>query len=95
MESIWKKACEQVGVDKVIADKWLIIIKEKYSGSGRYCHNNEMLERKAEFLSDQPPRVVFAVFFQYFNFDARKGEVEGNCSAFKEFYDDAALQKVS
>lgn len=95
MEGVWSKVCEQLGIDKVKADKWLAKIKEKYSGSDRHCQNLDMLEKKAEFLSDQPHRVVLAVFFQYFVYDAKSGGVELNCAAFKDFYDDAALDEVS
>lgn len=94
MEATWNKVCEQIEVDKKVAEKWLVKLKEKYTGPNRHCHNLEMLDKKVPFLTDQPPRVVLAVFFQYFNYDARSGEIEGNCAAFKEFYDDAALQQV-
>lgn len=95
-EAVWNRVCEGAGVSSAVAERWLLQIREKYSGPTRFYHNLELLDKKAEFLGDdQPNHLVFAVVFQYFEFDARTNCTETNCKAFRQFCDEAALGDVS
>lgn len=97
MEEIWMNACRKVEISDDIAHTWYEKIRLKMvQGSGRLYHNwDELLLRKKDYLgeiSSTSSTLVFAVFFQYFEFDGKRNCVEKNCQAFDEFCVDAGLK---
>ncbi|XP_055916069.1 uncharacterized protein LOC129948943 [Eupeodes corollae] len=97
MEEIWMNACRKLEISDDIARTWYEKIRRKMvQGSGRYYHNwEELLLRKQEYLGEigsSSSTIVFAVFFQYFEFDGKRNCVEKNCEAFEEFCSDAGLK---
>lgn len=95
MELIWGRVCEETGVNTAVSQEWLERIRSNYSDESRVYHNWEMLSSKLMFLGDQPACVVFAVVFQYYEFDLRKNCIELNCEAFRKFCEKGAIQNVS
>lgn len=100
----WSKACENCKIPLDVANRWLKTIDVKYgTEEHRFYHNIRMLDEKCEFLLSFGPAIVysdcliFAIFFQYYNFDwkSESSGIKSNCTAFQEFYNEAAIQDVS
>lgn len=97
MEEIWKSACKKIQIPDSTAISWLAKIKARMSSdSGRIFHNwSDIVESKAPYLGNVNELLVFAVCFQYFEFDVKKGCAEENCKAFREFCSEAGYKDVS
>lgn len=96
MEDIWKKVTDELSLDATASQIWLEKLKERYNDPTRHYHTeNEMLKSKLSHLSDQKASVVLAVLFQYYEYDSKSNSIEVNCSAFKQFCTDTALNDVS
>ncbi|XP_037903750.1 uncharacterized protein LOC119647064 [Hermetia illucens] len=94
MEEIWKSACKKIQIPDSTATSWLAKIKARMSSdSGRIFHNwSDIVESKAPYLGNVNELLVFAVCFQYFEFDVKKGCAEENCKAFREFCSEAGYK---
>lgn len=94
MDKIWLSTCNKLNVSDDIATRWLSKLQSKMSTeTTRFYHNwNELLERKAKFLSDINQYVIIAVYFQYYEFDVKRNCVEKNCETFLEFCKDAHIE---
>ncbi|XP_055836812.1 uncharacterized protein LOC129905365 [Episyrphus balteatus] len=97
MEEIWMNACRKLEISDDIARTWYEKIRRKMvQGSGRFYHNwDELLLRKKDYLdemSSPSATILFAVFFQYYEFDGKRNCVEKNCEAFQEFCSEAGLK---
>lgn len=95
----WARACAVFGIPSDVATKWFNTLQKSYSPSGsRFYHNWNMLTFKVNLVGTVDPfpsRLIFAVFFQYFEYDVRQDSSEMNSGAFKRFYVEAGIDNVS
>lgn len=102
-EQIWFQSCENQQISHDIANKWLKSIQTKYNTeSHRIYHNFNVLVKKLDFLKsieslvDYSDFLIFAIVFQYYNFDVQNSDSrEKNQIAFREFCDEACNTNVS
>lgn len=101
MDETWMNACRKLEISDDIARTWYEKIRRKMAqGSGRLYHNwDELLVRKNDYICKEltapSSTIVFAVYFQYYEFDGKRNCVEKNCEAFEEFCSDAGLKDES
>lgn len=101
---LWNRTCENCKIPPSVADHWLNRILQKYdTESQRSYHNSQILRTKSELileldaLSKLEPfdSLVFAIFFQYYEFDVKSNCSDKNCDAFRQFCDEANVDDVS
>lgn len=102
LENFWFQSCENQKIPPETAKTWLNNIKTKYNTeSHRVYHNLDVLNKKCDFLISIESMVqfsdylVFAIVFQYYNFDLKTDSNESNFTAFREFCDEAGVDNVS
>lgn len=103
LTEFWLKACENRKIPLEIAKRWLQTIQTKYNTEPhRFYHNVNILEKKCDFLFSLGASVpiysdylIFAIFFQYFQFDLKSESGDDNCKAFQEFYNATGVNDVS
>lgn len=87
-----------------MADHWLNRILRKYdTESQRSYHNSQILRTKCELILELDAlqhvksidSLVFAIFFQYYEFDVKSNCSDKNCDAFRQFCKEANVEDVS
>lgn len=101
-EKVWFESCKNEKIPTDTANAWLQQIQSKYSTeSHRFYHNLNVLQKKCDFLLSIGAAVqysdylVFAIVFQYYNFDLNIDCIELNMTAFREFCHSAGIDNVS
>lgn len=101
-EKVWHESCENQKIPPETAKTWWNNIQTKYNTeSHRIYHNLNILNRKFEFLLSLGSSVhfddylVFAIAFQYYQFDLNTDCSASNCTAFREFYTASGVDNVS
>lgn len=101
---LWNRACEKCKIPSAVANYWLNRILQKYDTESQRCyHNSQILRSKSELIAELDATtplesidiLVFAMFFQYFEFDVKSNCCEKNCDAFRQFCDEANVTDVS
>lgn len=102
LEKLWFQSCENQKIPTEIAKTWLTQIQTKYTTeTHRFYHNLNVLNKKCDFLLSIGSAVefsdylVFAIIFQYYNFDLKTDCIEINCTTFREFLNAADTDNVS
>lgn len=96
----WDTVCQTLGIPIPVSTIWFEKLATNYNQSNRYYHNTNILKCKLDALKDhgyQPiqSHLIFAIFFQYYQFDVKRNCCTENCEAFRSFCRDAALDDVS
>lgn len=101
-EKLWYQSNENQKIPPDIAKRWLNLIQTKYNTEPhRIYHNLNVLNKKCEFLLSIESSIqlsdclIFALVFQYYHFDLKSDCSERNCTAFREFITEAAIDNVS
>lgn len=101
-EKYWIKSCDNQKILPEIAKNWLKSIQTKYNTeSNRIYHNFNVLTKKCDFLDSLKGLVnfsdylIFAIAFQYYHFDLKTDCNELNCTGFRKFCNEAAINDVS
>lgn len=102
LSTIWLKACENYKIPNETATHWLNAIKSKYNTeSHRIYHNLNILEKKCDFLLTLGASItyknclIFALCFQYYEFNLKTECSDANCKAFQDFYNESGIDDVS
>lgn len=102
LEKLWFKSCENQKIPLESAELWLNKIQTKYNTEAhRIYHNLNILNKKCDFLLSFGSSVefsdylVFAIVFQYYNFDLKTDSLELNCTAFRDFCNKSGVDNVS
>lgn len=97
IEDFWNRACEQSAVPIEVASKWYQVIMSRYRDyNARHYHNDKLLLFKIKLLEPTvASHLVFAIFFQYFEFDVRDFGYVENCDTFRKFFVESGLDDVS
>lgn len=97
VEEYWNRACEQSAVPVEVASKWFHLIINRYLDyNSRHYHNDKLLIFKFDLLEPNvASHLVFAIFFQYYEFDVRDFGYVENCDAFNKFYVESGINNVS
>lgn len=97
IEDYWNRACEKSSIPPEVANKWYQLIMTRYLDYGsRHYHNDKLLIFKINLLEPNvASHLVFAIFFQYFEFDVRDFGYAENCDAFNKFYMESGIDDVS
>lgn len=97
VEEYWNRACEQTSVPVEVANKWFqLIMNHHLDYNSRHYHNDKLLIFKFELLEPNvASHLVFAIFFQYYEFDVRDFGYVENCDAFNKFYIESGISNVS
>lgn len=93
VEDCWNRACEQVSVPTEVSKSWYQLIIHRYRDyNSRHYHNDKLLTFKINLLEPNvASHLVFAIFFQYYEFDVRDFGYAENCDAFNKFYIDTGI----
>lgn len=101
-EKLWFQSCVYEKILMETANAWFKRIQTKYSTeSHRFYHNLNVINKKCDFLLSLRSDVqysdylVFAIVFQYFNFDLTTDCTESNITAFRDFYNSTGIDNVS
>lgn len=98
---LWNNACRLANVPDDLATLWFEKIIAKYTETWRHYHNEKMLKFKLNFVSQSDggdniqSSLIFAIFFQYYNYDVRIDCSEQNCSEFRKFFNESGGKDVS
>lgn len=101
---LWNQACENCKIPSYIAEHWLNRILQKYdTESQRSYHNSQILRTKSELILElnalnqvkSIAALVFAIFFQYYEFDVKSNCSDINCNAFRLFCNESNVDDVS
>lgn len=100
----WDTVCQTLAIPIPVATIWFEKLATNYTQSNRYYHNANLLTCKLAYLNDHvmangcqsiQSHLIFAIFFQYYQFDVKRNCCAENCDAFRGFCRDAALNDVS
>lgn len=101
-EKLWYQSCENQKIPQETTKVWLNNIQKKYNTeSHRIYHNFNVLNKKCDFLLSLGSSVqfsdylVFAIVFQYYQFDLNTDCSAANCMIFREFYKSSGVDNVS
>lgn len=96
IEESWKEATE--GLDSSVCDTWFTKLQEAYSEEKRTYHNLDSLREKLNCYYEikdnlkNPQAVLFALFFQNFEYDPKALDGENkNLEYFNAFADEAEI----
>lgn len=95
---IWSKACNHYDIPEDTIRSWYERIRNKLNEdtTKRVYHNwSCMLAPKRPELENAKPYIVFAAFFQYYEFDLERSCVSDNCKIFQQFCEDGMIEDVS
>lgn len=101
---LWNRTCENCKIPPSIAEHWLNRIRQKYdTESERSYHNSQILRTKSKLILELDAlnqvksiaALVFAIFFQYYEFDVKSNCSDINCNAFRLFCNEANVDDVS
>lgn len=101
---LWNRACENCKIPSSVAEHWLNRILQKYDTEiQRSYHNSQILRTKSELIHELHALnqiksiavLVFAIFFQYYEFDVKSNCSDINCEAFRMFCNEANVDDVS
>lgn len=97
LEEHWMRACEDNSVPLEVANKWHNLIMNRHHDYNlRHYHNDKLLIFKINLLEpNAASHLIFAIFFQYYEFDVRDFGYAENCDAFKKFYIESGINNVS
>lgn len=102
LEKLWYQSCENQKIPSETAKTWLSKIQTKYNTeSHRIYHNLNVLNKKCDFLLSLGSSVqfsdylIFAIVFQYYQFEMNTDCCALNCTAFHEFYNASGVDNVS
>lgn len=93
--------CNNREIPSKISLEWLETIKLQYSSDKRHFHNVALIEQKLtlakEIGGDDEfnDALVFAILFQYFNYDVKRDLKKENCDEFRLFVEQAGIKDVS
>jgi predicted metal-dependent HD superfamily phosphohydrolase len=93
--------CDSRKIPSKTANEWLENVKRQYSAENRHFHNVALIEKKLklakEIAGDEKlnDALVYAILFQYFNYDVKRDLKKENCDAFRLFIDQAGVGDVS
>lgn len=101
---LWNRTCANRNIPNSIADHWLNKILQKYDTEiQRSYHNSQILRTKCELIQELHALnhiksidcLVFAIFFQYYEFDVKSNCSDKNGDAFRQFYNQTNVDDVS
>lgn len=96
LEAYWQRACDQTAIPLDISTKWFQQIITRHDDTMRYYHNGNLLMFKISLVdASVASHLVFAIFFQYYEFDVRDFGYVENCDAFNKFYIESGIDNVS
>ena len=93
--------CNNRKIPSQISLEWLETIKLQYSSDKRHFHNVGLIEKKLklakEIAGDDEfnDALVFAILFQYLNYDVKRDLKKENCDEFRLFVEQAGIKDVS
>ena len=93
--------CNNRQIPSKISLEWLESMKQQYSSDNRHFHNVALIEKKLtlakEIAGDDGfnDALVFAILFQYFNYDVKRDLKKENCDEFRLFVEQAGIKDVS
>lgn len=94
------KACEKYKVPSKICNDRMKQFLKQYSTDNRHFHNIVLIEKKLKLAEEIAgdefiDALVFAILFQYFNYDVKRDLKKENCDEFQLFVDQAKIEDVS
>ena len=100
MENLWHTICKKYNIPTDIISLWYQKLINNYSDSKRYYHNdNKLMSKKIILMNNFKNKIndfiIFAIIFQYYEFDVQHNCSEKNCNAFVQFLADSGINDVS
>lgn len=96
MDKVWTNTCLDSEITSTIADVWLTKLIRQYGEKpARSYHNIKLLDFKFNLLDRvgivPSSCLVFALSFQYFEYDVRHDCLDQNLAALREFCEEAKV----
>lgn len=97
LSDIWHRCCASSSIPEDIANKWLNLIMDRYyDHETRHYHNDKLLILRINLLEpNAASHLVFAIYFQYYEFDVTDYSFGESCDAFNKFYMESGINDVS